>query len=123
MKVGKESFIRSASVGPKNLAEHEFVDFIPEEFIRKCLWIPIHALGEPLYRCLRQFVQTCRAQPLLAGDKQRPILGTERMVHRWTTWLREGRGNISSSPVSWEKRRPMGQARGQVHLKGRPTMT
>jgi hypothetical protein len=45
MKVGKEVFIRSAPLGPKNLIEHLLIDLIPEQCIRESLRVPATELA------------------------------------------------------------------------------
>ncbi len=45
------------------------------------------------------------------------------MVNWRSIWLREGRGEIPPSPAAWEKGRPMGKGRRQMHVKRRPAMT
>src|SRR6266568_1648080 len=104
-------FVGLSPVWPKNVIEHQLVDSIPEKLIRKCLWVSIRALCEPLYCDLSQFVQTYRPQTLLAVDKQCPILRTERIVDRWPTWLPKRRRKIAPSPRSGEKRWLMGEGR------------
>jgi hypothetical protein len=48
VQVCKNSLIACLSIGPKDLAEDQFIHFVPEQIIRKRLWVTVCLLGEPL---------------------------------------------------------------------------
>src|SRR5712692_696908 len=95
VEMHKEPLIRSASLRPKDLIENKFVNLIPQYLIGEHFGVASGALSQPLHGCFCQFVHAYWSQPLLTVHKQRPILWTERIINRWTTWLHEGRGSVT----------------------------
>src|SRR2546422_803931 len=75
VQVCKTPLIARLSINPKDLAEDQFIHFIPEQVIRKRLRVTVGPSCEPLNRLFSEFVQMPRAQAAFAGQEEIAVLG------------------------------------------------
>jgi len=121
--VRKKPLIPPAPFDSKDLSEDQFIHFVPEQVIRKRLWVTACSLCEPLDRLISEFVQMPRAQAVFAGQEEVAVLRTERIIHRWTYRMGKSRGGRFAPALARKERWAMRKSRQELHMKGRGPVT